>query len=52
MGKANVASAAASICLSYGSLWLALLVGVYGGMPCGRDGEILLGNVVISKTVI
>ncbi|KAM6510861.1 hypothetical protein FSOLCH5_011306 [Fusarium solani] len=52
MGKANAASAAASMRSSYGGLRLALLVGVCGGMPRGRDGEILLGDVVISKTVI
>ncbi|KAH7132719.1 nucleoside phosphorylase domain-containing protein [Dactylonectria macrodidyma] len=52
MGKANAAGAAASMRSSYGGLRLALLVGVCGGMPRGRDGEILLGDVVISKTVI
>ncbi|KAJ3454680.1 hypothetical protein MRS44_013280 [Fusarium solani] len=52
MGKATAASAAASMRSSYGGLRLALLVGVCGGMPRGRDGEILLGDVVISKTVI
>ncbi|KAH7110651.1 hypothetical protein B0J13DRAFT_661792 [Dactylonectria estremocensis] len=52
MGKTSAASAATSIRSSYGSLRLALLVGVCGGMPCGRDGEILLGDVVISKTVV
>ncbi|KAM6516644.1 hypothetical protein FALCPG4_014822 [Fusarium falciforme] len=52
MGKTNAASAAASMRSSYGGLQLALLVGVCGGMPRGRDGEILLGDVVISKTVI
>lgn len=52
MGKANAASAAASMRSSYGGLRLALLVGVCGGMPGGRDGEILLGDIVISKSVI
>ncbi|KAJ4179576.1 hypothetical protein NW767_014588 [Fusarium falciforme] len=52
MGKTNAASAAASMRSSYGGLQLALLVGVCGGMPRGRDGEILLGDVIISKTVI
>ncbi|KAF3361350.1 hypothetical protein VdG1_00959 [Verticillium dahliae VDG1] len=52
MGRANAAGAAASMRSSYGGLRLALLVGVCGGMPRGRDGEILLGDVVISKTVI
>ncbi|KAH7123380.1 putative kinesin [Dactylonectria estremocensis] len=52
MGKTNAASAAASMRSSYGGLQLALLVGVCGAMPCGRDGEVLLGDVVISKTVV
>ncbi|KAG7402978.1 Kinesin light chain [Fusarium oxysporum f. sp. rapae] len=52
MGKTNAASTVASMRASYGGLRLALLVGVCGGMPRGRDGEILLGDVVISKTVI
>ncbi|KAH7175986.1 putative kinesin [Dactylonectria macrodidyma] len=54
MGKTNAASATASMRSSYGGLRLALLVGVCGAMPCGQDGEgeVLLGDVVISKTVI
>jgi nucleoside phosphorylase len=55
MGKANAAGAAASIRSSYSSLRLALLVGICGGVPraCnGEDDEILLGDVVISKTVV
>ncbi|KAK7413539.1 hypothetical protein QQX98_007617 [Neonectria punicea] len=52
MGKTNAASAAASMRSSYGSLQLALLVGVCGALPCGRDGEVLLGDVVISKNVV
>ncbi|RYP62610.1 hypothetical protein DL771_009653 [Monosporascus sp. 5C6A] len=54
MGKANAASAAASIRSSYGGLQLALLVGICGGVPrpgCDED-EILLGDVVISKAVV
>lgn len=52
MGKANAASAAASMRSSYGGLRLALLVGVCGGMPHGRHSDILLGDVIISKTVV
>ncbi|KAF7556386.1 hypothetical protein G7Z17_g1435 [Cylindrodendrum hubeiense] len=52
MGKANAASTAASLCSSYGGLQVALLVGVCGGVPYGRKGEILLGDVVVSKTLI
>ncbi|KND87195.1 hypothetical protein TOPH_08160 [Tolypocladium ophioglossoides CBS 100239] len=33
-------------------LRLALLVGVCGAVPHSRDGEALLGDVVISKTII
>ncbi|KAH6997438.1 phosphorylase superfamily protein [Ilyonectria destructans] len=52
MGKVTAASAAASMRSSYGSLQLALLVGVCGGMPRGEDGDILLGDVIISKIVV
>lgn len=52
MGKANAASAAASMRSSYTGLRLAILVGVCGAVPRSRDSEILLGDVVISKTVI
>ncbi|KAH7124606.1 nucleoside phosphorylase domain-containing protein [Dactylonectria macrodidyma] len=52
MGKNNTASAVASMRSSYRGLRLALLVGVSGATPCGQDGEVLLGDVVISKTVI
>ncbi|KAH8651689.1 nucleoside phosphorylase domain-containing protein [Ilyonectria robusta] len=52
MGKTNAASTTASMRSSYGGLRLALLVGVCGAMPCGRDGEVLLGDVIVSKTVI
>ncbi|KAJ3454422.1 hypothetical protein MRS44_018316 [Fusarium solani] len=52
MGKANAASAAASMRSSYGGLRLALLTGVCGAMPRSRESEVLLGDVVISKTVI
>lgn len=51
-GKVNAASAAASMRSSFTSLRLALLVGVCGGAPRGRAADILLGDVVISSTVI
>ena len=51
IGKANIASAAVSIWLSYRALKLALLAGIYGGVPYGED-KIILGDVVISKTII
>ncbi|KHN99693.1 Tetratricopeptide-like helical [Metarhizium album ARSEF 1941] len=52
MGKVNAAAAAASMRSSYVALRLVLLVGICGGAPrCNKD-EILLGDVIISKTVI
>ncbi|KAJ2897763.1 hypothetical protein MKZ38_004386 [Zalerion maritima] len=50
--KTNAAGATASMRSSFVGLRLALLVGVCGGMPRTRDGEVLLGDVIISKTVI
>lgn len=52
MGKVTAASAAASMRSSYGSLRLALLVGVCGGMPRSENGDILLGDVIISNIVV
>jgi nucleoside phosphorylase len=53
MGKANAAGAAASIRPSYGGIRLALIVGICGGVPRdSHDNEILLGDVVVSKTII
>ncbi|PON23788.1 phosphorylase superfamily protein [Trichoderma gamsii] len=55
IGKVHTASAAASIRSSYGSVRLALLVGICGGAPQaanGEEDEILLGDVIISRTVI
>ncbi|KAI1274720.1 purine and uridine phosphorylase [Xylaria sp. FL0933] len=52
MGKAAAAGAAASFRSSYSRLKLAFLVGICGGVPgTGAEGA-LLGDVVISKTVI
>lgn len=51
-GKSNAASAAASMRSSYECLRLVLLVGVCGAVPFSGDAEILLGDVVISNTVI
>ena len=52
MGRANAASAAASMRSSYAQLRLALLVGVCGGAPRLEQGEVFLGDVVISQTVV
>ena len=51
-GKVGAAGAAASMRTSYTALKLALLVGVCGAVPRGPAGEILLGDVVISKSVV
>lgn len=52
MGKVNAAGAAATMRASYTNLRLALLVGVCGAAPYSHNGEILLGDVIISKTVV
>ncbi|KAF5482737.1 hypothetical protein CGCF413_v015564 [Colletotrichum fructicola] len=52
MGKAGAAAAAASFRLSYNNLKLALLVGICGGVPKIAGNEALLGDVVISETVV
>ncbi|OHW91700.1 kinesin light chain [Colletotrichum incanum] len=52
MGKASAASAAATLRLSYTGIKLAILTGICGGVPSpGTDNELLLGDVVISKSV-
>ncbi|UKZ83036.1 hypothetical protein TrVFT333_010837 [Trichoderma virens FT-333] len=53
MGKASAASAVASMRLSYTGLRQAFLVGICGGVPSTQDRtEIMLGDVVISKTIV
>ncbi|KAG7057611.1 kinesin light chain [Colletotrichum scovillei] len=53
MGKVNAASATASLRSSFGGLRLALLCGICGGVPnVNGDGEMLLGDVIISKSVV
>lgn len=52
-GNVSAASAASSFRSSYPKITLALLVGTCGGVPYTKDREeILLGDVVVSKTVI
>ncbi|KAM0464510.1 hypothetical protein ACHAPV_002337 [Trichoderma viride] len=52
-GKASAASAASSFRASFPNITLALLVGTCGGVPYTKENEeILLGDVVISKTVV
>ncbi|KKP06312.1 pfs domain-containing protein [Trichoderma harzianum] len=52
MGTASAAGAAANFRSSYSAVKLTLLVGICGGVPGTGADEILLGDVVISKTVI
>ncbi|KAJ3947065.1 uncharacterized protein N0V96_003450 [Colletotrichum fioriniae] len=53
MGKVSAASASASLRSSFGGLRLALLCGICGGVPnANGDGEMLLGDVIISKSVV
>jgi nucleoside phosphorylase len=53
MGKATAASVASFCTASFKNVKLALLVGVCGGIPVTKNrGEILLGDVIISKAVM
>ncbi|KAK3985261.1 nucleoside phosphorylase domain-containing protein [Cladorrhinum sp. PSN332] len=53
MGKVSATGAAASLRSSYPHLKLALVMGTCGGVPHPESGqELLLGDVVISKTVV
>jgi nucleoside phosphorylase len=52
IGTAAGAGVAASFRSSYSGLNTAFLVGICGGVPGTGQDEILLGDVVISKTVI
>ncbi|KAK1967036.1 phosphorylase superfamily protein [Colletotrichum sublineola] len=53
MGKVSAASAAASLRSSFTGLRLALVTGICGGVPSpGTDEEIILGDVIISRTVV
>ncbi|KAN0077456.1 Nucleoside phosphorylase domain containing protein [Elaphomyces granulatus] len=54
MGKVAAATAAACLCASFQGIQLALVVGICGAVPFGKQqGEdILLGDVVISEGLI
>jgi nucleoside phosphorylase len=53
MGKVSASSAARSLSMSFGSVKLALLVGICGGVPVKSDGtEILLGDVIMSEIIV
>lgn len=51
-GKATTASATASLRSSYNRIELLLLAGICEGVPDANGEELLLGDVVISETVI
>ncbi|KAM0473872.1 hypothetical protein ACHAPX_007920 [Trichoderma viride] len=52
-GKVSAASATASLRSSYPGLRLVILTGICGAVPNSDNGdEILLGDVIISKTVV
>lgn len=52
MGKVHAASAVASMRSSFSNLRFAFLGGICGAVPRNHDREVILGDVVISKTVI
>lgn len=52
MGTISSAGATASLRSSYTGLRLALLTGICGGVPGGDGAEMMLGDVVVSKTVV
>ncbi|GKT90334.1 LOW QUALITY PROTEIN: NACHT and ankyrin domain protein [Colletotrichum tofieldiae] len=53
MGKVSAASAAASLRSTYTGIKLAILTGICGGVPgVETENEILLGDVVISKSIV
>ncbi|KAK2589658.1 hypothetical protein QQS21_012665 [Conoideocrella luteorostrata] len=52
MGKVSEAAAAANMRSTYVALRLVLLAGICGGAPHYNQYEILLGDVIISNTVI
>jgi nucleoside phosphorylase len=53
MGNVLSADAAASLNISFGSIRLALLVGILGAVPYGPVGqEIILGDVIVSEVLV
>ncbi len=52
MGKGSAAGAAASLRSSFPRLEAAFLTGICGGVPRSGSEEILLGDVILSKTVV
>ncbi|KAK9443465.1 NACHT and Ankyrin domain protein [Metarhizium brunneum] len=52
MGKAIAASATVSLRSSFPSLELAILTGICGGVPHAEANGIVLGDVILAKTVV
>ncbi|KAK1580742.1 uncharacterized protein LY79DRAFT_560793 [Colletotrichum navitas] len=53
MGKVSAASAAASLRSIYNGIELAILTGICGGVPSqGNNNEVMLGDVIISKSIV
>ncbi|KAK6527640.1 hypothetical protein TWF694_004623 [Orbilia ellipsospora] len=52
MGKANAANVAAGFRSSFPGIEIALIVGICGAVPFYKDQEILLGDVIISGSLI
>jgi nucleoside phosphorylase len=53
VGKASAAGVAASLRSSYSGVYMALLVGICGGVPRYKeDVEILLSDVIVSDSVV
>ncbi|KAI0205565.1 purine and uridine phosphorylase [Astrocystis sublimbata] len=52
MGKVAAAASAANFRMSYPELRLTLVVGICGGVPGTGADAILMGDVVISKTIV
>ncbi|KAH7157169.1 hypothetical protein EDB81DRAFT_867930 [Dactylonectria macrodidyma] len=52
MGKANAASAVASLRSSYNNIKWALLVGICDAVPQVSGTEVLLGDVILSRYVV
>ncbi|KAK3296654.1 uncharacterized protein B0H64DRAFT_389870 [Chaetomium fimeti] len=52
MGKVNAAHVTNNLRFSYPNVRITLLVGICGGVPKSEDDEILLGDVVISSSLV
>ncbi|KAK6498713.1 hypothetical protein TWF481_011289 [Arthrobotrys musiformis] len=52
MGKANAANAASDFRSSFRGIEIALIVGICGGVPFNKDEEIILGDVIISGSIV